>query len=262
MADPLSIAASLSSVITIIDALARVTSKLDHIRTQWQESELVCLQLRTQVSILRAAMSKIQEWMEDSSDESHHLLVMDLESALKCCNLLVCKLDGDIAELARNENGDLHTRSKVILILQSRGIDQVSRMLERQTSSINLLLTACNSESLSDQQRLLTKPKLRRALEKVRKDSASLIVHRDATSLVTESTDNMSKFSRVFDFDGELLSSKVYAPTIRHAFRRLSRRQKDNIDAETYALDHIEPVNSRKANSEDRKVVLLGRYNT
>lgn len=60
-------------------------------------------------------------------------------------------------------------------------------------------------------------------MESIRKDSASLIVHSDRSSLLTSYTDNLSKLSVRFDFDGELFSSKVYESVFRGPVKRSLR---------------------------------------
>jgi len=66
------------------------------------------------------------------------------------------------------------------------------------------------SNAVVDQRQLLEKKSTRTAIDKVERDSASLIVQRDSSSLRTYYTDNLSKLSLAFGFDNELRNSKVY----------------------------------------------------
>jgi hypothetical protein len=62
-------------------------------------------------------------------------------------------------------------------------------------------------------------------------DSASLFVHRDSASLISQWTDNLSKLSAVFSFDRELFVSKVYERAIRGSVKKALRRQQGDTQA-------------------------------
>lgn len=53
----------------------------------------------------------------------------------------------------------------------------------------------------------------------------SLLVHRDSSSFVSRWTDNLSKLSHVFEFDKEVLSTRVYENVFRNTFKRSIRHQ-------------------------------------
>jgi len=59
----------------------------------------------------------------------------------------------------------------------------------------------------------------------VEKDTASLVVHRDADSVVTSSSISSSQLAVKFDFDRELFVTKVYERWIRHRLRRTRQNQ-------------------------------------
>lgn len=53
----------------------------------------------------------------------------------------------------------------------------------------------------------------------------SLYVHRDTASLISKMTDNMSKISRVFEFDSNIFSTGVYERAFRGSVRDLLKRR-------------------------------------
>jgi hypothetical protein len=71
----------------------------------------------------------------------------------------------------------------------------------------------------------LEKPKVRKALSRTKADSVSLLVHRDNASFASKWTDNLSKLSYIFDFDTEVLSSKVYERIFRSSLKQLVRQR-------------------------------------
>jgi hypothetical protein len=94
-----------------------------------------------------------------------------------------------------------------------------------------------SSKAISDQKALLEKSSTRKTLGRARGDSASLIVHRDENSLLSYYTDNLSKFSKAFNFDAELLGSWVYERAVRRLLKVALKRQ--HLDAELVANSKI-----------------------
>ena len=87
-----------------------------------------------------------------------------------------------------------------------------------------------SSRSLSEQRSLLLDKDNRRILERVKDDSSSLVVLLDPASLhssMSGSTDRESLWSRAFDFDDDLLGSKVYKGQIRSLMKQLSGKRVD-----------------------------------
>ena len=74
------------------------------------------------------------------------------------------------------------------------------------------------SNAINEQKRLLEQKSTRAAIDIVKRDSASLVVHRDTSLCSTTHTDKLSKVSRVFGFKDELRSSKVNNRAWRSTF--------------------------------------------
>jgi guanine nucleotide-binding protein G(i) subunit alpha len=80
MADPLFSTAT--SIVGIIDLLARTTSRLGELKERWRQTDFVFINLIAQLSALKAALNKLQGWIDAEMDDAHHLLVMDLEVSI------------------------------------------------------------------------------------------------------------------------------------------------------------------------------------
>lgn len=261
MADPLTCIGAAASVGGIIDMLSRSISLISWVAEQWKDAQLAFLSLQTQLRVLRGALSEIQKWFQSSgADEVHHQLTMDLDSVLLCCKSLVSRLDSHLGSLRRDASGQLGTIAKVKLILGGRNIGEIQKMVEQQTGALNLLLTACNSNALLDQKKLLVKKSTRSVISKVEKDSASLIVHRDDGSLRTAFTDNLSKISRVFQFDADLLSSKIYGRAWRSSLTMSLRSPKAMPQQFTIAGGSGAVVPTTGNVSTEVRILLLGKF--
>ncbi|EXJ67286.1 guanine nucleotide-binding protein subunit alpha, other [Cladophialophora psammophila CBS 110553] len=221
MADPISIIGTVGLVANIIDVVGKTNSTIRELRNDWKEADLTFLSLTTQLTALRAALIKIKEWMDsDLGDARYH---------------------------------------KAKLALGGKNVDNIQKLIEQQTSALTLLLTACNCKTISEQKGLLEKSSTRNVLRRMELDSASLLVHRDSASLISQWTDNLSKLSAIFSFDRELFVSKIYERAFRGSIKESLRRQQGDTQAKvrSQAIDRGLEQDSRRLRREC-KVLLLG----
>ncbi|KAK7182788.1 hypothetical protein PSPO01_11127 [Paraphaeosphaeria sporulosa] len=143
LADPLTIFGAASAG-QIIDILTKAVSVLDTLRVQWQNSDIALLSLTSQLGALSIALGKIQEWMESDSEEVHHQLTMDLETAHDCCNTLANKVYHEVGNLQKSPGGSLRTTAKARFLSKKSGIGELKSMIDLHVVTLTLLLTACN----------------------------------------------------------------------------------------------------------------------
>jgi hypothetical protein len=144
MAEPLSIIGAVGSIAGIIDVLGRSISTIYALRSQWKDADLSLLNLVSQLTALRVALNKIKKWTELDRGEPQLQLVMDLDGSITCCEILVENIDAQVSSMLRKPDGTLEVSGKLKLILSSKEMDNLQKMIERQTSALTLLLTACN----------------------------------------------------------------------------------------------------------------------
>ncbi|KAJ4290969.1 hypothetical protein N0V90_010165 [Kalmusia sp. IMI 367209] len=215
MADPLTVIGGVASTVQIIDILTKAVAVLNTLRAQWQSSDIALISLTSQLGALSAALSKIQEWMESAIEEVHHQLVMDLNTAINCCKMLAAKVYTEISDLQSGNGGKMLATAKARFLFRRSGVGELQNMIDRQTATLTLLLTACNSKSLSKQQEILGASGVRKRMDIVQKDSESLHVLADTSSFLSRNTERSSRLSMLFDFDEQLFSSKPYKAMIR-----------------------------------------------
>ena len=101
----------------------------------------------SQLTVWRAALTKIREWAEVESEvEGDHYEILDqLSPLLQSCQMLATKVDGGIQDVQKlsttvgfvTKNEDFQTSIAEMGKLQG--------FIDKQTSALNLLLTACNT---------------------------------------------------------------------------------------------------------------------
>lgn len=219
MADPLSIVGSAVSIIGLIDVVSKSLSTLSYLRWQWKGADLILLHLTSQLTSLKAALFQIKEWMDIEHDEIHDSLTTSLHTTLQCCGVLANLLEGELAKYQTSEQ-TLRRASKAKLAFSAGTFQQVSQMVDSQTSALHMLLTVCRCKTTSKQQEVLEDSGSQMILGRVQQDSASLVAQHDTLSLLSGHSDNLSKLSMKFDFDAQLFGSRVYAPMVRCAFKK------------------------------------------
>ncbi|KAK4187763.1 G-protein alpha subunit-domain-containing protein [Podospora australis] len=249
MADPLSILGAVVSVAGLIDILSRAIGVINDLRAQYKDADLMLMSLKSQLLVLRTGLSKIWDWAETNPTSTHYQLFMDLDSVILCCQTLTSRLDSQL-------------------------------MIERQTSALTLLLTACNTKSLSEQQELLSVSAVRTVISTVEHDSSSLIVHDDRSSICTVETDTMSNAAATFSFDSELVPSRVYdrawrSTMLTNVMPRTRRTLSDAttivppeapmlvpiyLDSETQNVENKPPF--ALAGVKEHKILLIGAGNS
>ncbi|KAF2114217.1 G-protein alpha subunit-domain-containing protein [Lophiotrema nucula] len=227
MADPLSIIGAVGAVANIIDLVTKTIDSLREVRGRWKEVDLAFLSLASQLTALRAALKKIQEWAtSDLSQESDYQALMDLDMSINCCSLLVEKFDAFLSGLTETPDAPLNFTGKLKFSFGIKDLEGIQKMVEGQVSALTLLLTAFNCKSMSEQKALLQSPRARGIIDRMETDSASLIVHRDSSSFISNWTDNLSRFSIRFDFDRELFVTRVYERIFRISVKDALRRRR------------------------------------
>ncbi|PNP61292.1 hypothetical protein FNYG_13978 [Fusarium nygamai] len=236
MADPLSIIGTAGAIANIIDVLTKTITTVCDMRQAWKIADLSVFAFENQLNLLKFALFEIQKWTESRSSEQSHQLVMQVDSCVTCCRLLIGKIDGEVSQFQKNVARDLELGSKLSFLFKTKDMEQIQRMVDQQTHTLTLLLSACNSNAFEEQTRILQQPKLVRALQDMDRDTASLIVHRDSDSIIIATSVSSSRWSVQFAFDRELFITKVYDKWIRKlatARRSNSHGSKDTPSAPT-----------------------------
>jgi guanine nucleotide-binding protein G(i) subunit alpha len=145
MADPLTIIGAAASVSSIVDLLGKTVSTLNTLHSRWKEADFTFINLIAQLIALKAALSKLQEWMDNTDvDEPHHQLVMDLEASVTCCRMLIRRIDSEVEDIRQKSGTGLDAQSKIKLLMKNGTLEELQKMVDRQTSALTLLLTVCN----------------------------------------------------------------------------------------------------------------------
>jgi hypothetical protein len=144
MAEAVAVLGAAASVVSIIDVLARCIGTVRDLRDQWNDADLIVHNLVTQLVAFKAALTKIKEWSDSDSAEKHHQLKMDLDDSVTWCRTLAGLVNTLLSDLQQGPAGTLDRIAKARLLFGSKSMEDLQKMIDRQTNALNLLLNACN----------------------------------------------------------------------------------------------------------------------
>ena len=144
--DPITIIGTAGAVANIVDVVSKTINSLRELRNRWKDANLAIFNLIVQLTTLKAALNRICEWISSDLEDipQHHQLVMDLQDSVACCRMLVQTMDNQIADLVLDEANGLDLPSKIKVVFETKISEDFQKYIDRQTSALNLLLTACN----------------------------------------------------------------------------------------------------------------------
>ena len=144
MADPITLIGTAGAAANIVQVLSSTITSLFELHQQWKDTDFVFMNLAGQFVALKLALTKIQEWMESEPAELHHQLIMDLDLSLTCCQMLLGKMNVHLSDLRCKDDGRLDTASRIRLITGGKPMQELQKMVKRQTNALSLVLIACN----------------------------------------------------------------------------------------------------------------------
>ncbi|KAG7290310.1 hypothetical protein NEMBOFW57_000309 [Staphylotrichum longicolle] len=230
--DPITAVSTLGAVVGIIDVITKSISGLREVGARYKDAEFTVAALVSQLVTLRAALTKIREWMDSQPVESHYQLVLDLGDTLSFCGILTDKLESEVLRCNRSPRGLLKAQSKLKFAVGGKSIEDLQNMVLHQTNALNLVVAAYNLGP-TEQRAFLESSRIRQVFNTTKDDVSSLYVHRDSASIATKLTDRLSLFSREFAFDRVLWVSKVYkdaSPRLLEAMRERARQKEDEAE--------------------------------
>ncbi|KAI1504818.1 hypothetical protein F5X99DRAFT_349869 [Biscogniauxia marginata] len=250
--DPASIVGITGFAVNLVELLGKTIKSVCDAYDKWRDADLFFLSLRAQLGALKTALISIKSWLTYNTEDVHYLLQMELGESMNCCKALITKIDQFVQEVNDDASGvnQLSLRGRARIAFSGASMEDVLRMVDRQTHSMNLLLNACNCNTLAAQKSLLDTPETRNALKQTKEDSASLYVLRDIDSFWSRTTSRItgvsSKLSLIFDFDRELFTSRVYNLVHREAMKQSIRQKGASRGSPGVERISVGPITTRR----------------
>lgn len=236
----------------IIDLAANCVLRLQLAAKRHQKPDLTTTLLLSHLSTLRSTLSQLQTWLTPSDflTSQHHHLITVVDAVLASCHLLLSVLNDQIAEIDNADRHVLDRFTKARLEANHKVTITCVGHISHLTISLDVLLLAfrwygcgkwtlrcsystnlLHSKSQIEQLALLQDQQTRYILYQVRDDASALAEVRDEMTMKTilltgeenlmetQASPSPEPVSPTFEFENELLKSKVYREGLRACAR-------------------------------------------
>ena len=134
-----------AGVSTILGALGKSISTLNTFRVHLSDAELNIELLIGQLQTVQAALRQVQAFLTTLSQPlslDDQTMIIDLDSSLNHCKLLVQYIDNQISKFAWTPGSRITATKLVTLLAEDKATKSCLTRLDHQVSALNLCLTA------------------------------------------------------------------------------------------------------------------------
>ncbi|KAG8529514.1 uncharacterized protein KY384_006151 [Bacidia gigantensis] len=212
-----------ASAITVVQLCADCLHRLGRLKDRYKNADLSLRLLATQLSTLLTALRQISRLIDDSQRDIISQIVPELITSLDSCKLLIETLNNRLARLELSVDKGLTFRKKTQALWGERERSDFSNLLGHNVAALQLLLTALQCRSQSEQMTLLEQSASRQTIYRARDETSSLLwLHDDESHDTRRSvcTQNSELLDLSFVFDQEVFSSRAYFTTMKSNMKK------------------------------------------
>lgn len=198
--------AGISSIVQVIDSVARVAKRLNEIRQSYNNVALNTTLVASQLSTIRAALEALYEWRSSDRDSTgpSKQLDKDLGMSLSCCAILISVIDRKL-----DDSGYMPgLKQKIKYFWLEDILKEYVSNLEGQVRALQLLLTIFQCRTEAEKRQKLGNQESRSIIEQLRAETVSLALDdtdsQDAASVLSLDP------SVNLDVDSILMKSPAY----------------------------------------------------
>lgn len=140
MAEAIAVIGTAGALVNIIDVVSKSVASINALRNAWNDADLTLVCLEIELSSLALVFTRLHTWFEREDVELHYCIELQLQKSISCCKLL----EGILAGLSRSNDDTLTFSGRTKFVIGKEGLDDLEGLIQRQTSALTLLLTACN----------------------------------------------------------------------------------------------------------------------
>ena len=241
--DPASILGLTTTAFGVVDRLAKTLNFLINLSTKLKYANAQIALLIGYLGSLNAAISEIADIVKGLSGRiEYQKLAQSLDTALECTKFSLSFLEMKLESLS--DSDDQRTLlDKVTFILRGAEFEEYINGVSRYINALNLLLSALQSRSILEQRGILDNSEADGIMISMEDETSSLFCLGDSQSVISKRTENSETSSALdvtFEFDTEILSSKIYAVAYRSHLRQAiaSRKRLDTLELQEEAEDN------------------------
>ncbi|KAF7503186.1 hypothetical protein GJ744_004219 [Endocarpon pusillum] len=228
--DPVSIIGITASAFTLVDRLGTTLNFILQLSTKFKHADAKITLLIGYLASINAAIFEIAKIVKTLPEGTQYEKLVDsLNTTLECTKLSLSFLESKIGGLRSNPQDETSMINKITIILKDAEFNEYINGISHYVNALNLLLNVLQSRSLLEQQGTLNSAEAQSIIEAMEDETSSIFCIADSRSITSRQSIG-SEYSAALDisfqFDNEILSSRIYAVTYRSHLRRVIASKK------------------------------------
>lgn len=170
--------AGISSIVQVIDSVARVAKRLNEIRESYNNVALHTNLVASQLFTIRRALEALYEWRSSDRDSTgpSKQLDKDLGMSLSCCAILISVIDGKLDDSGYTPG----LKQKIKYLWLEDTLKEYLSNLEGQVRALSLLLTIFQCQTEAEKRKKPGNEEIRSIIEHLRAETVSLVLDNTA----------------------------------------------------------------------------------
>ena len=232
--DPISIVGIAGTAYSVVDRVAKIINLFLKLSTRFRTTNAKVTSLIGYLASLNASVSEIAGIVEGLSDhERYRELASSLGTTLHCTTTSMSFLESMITALKLDSRGEMSKLNKISILLKSEEFDEYLKGINIYVNALNLHLNALQSRSLLEQRGVLNSVDAQQLMTAIKDETSSLFCLADnlsATSQRTRNTELSMALDMSFEFDSQILSTRIYTAAYRSHLRQAITARKMGLD--------------------------------
>ncbi|KAI0878301.1 hypothetical protein GGS24DRAFT_508760 [Hypoxylon argillaceum] len=218
--DPATIFQIVGTVVSLGDTVIWCITRLNTLKAQFHDAPIIVTSMIGQLYIVKIAQDQLSPLNSPnfSSDPRYRQLADQIGNALDSFGPILLALGQQLDQYDGMVAGQMTEKTRIGFLHCEREMTNLSILLDRQVSALNLLLQAIQCRTWTQQSVLVTQRESQSIIQLAQDCSSSLVGLEDVASFISEDTEAISTR---FEFDDILRGTLLYQEAERSHLRQL-----------------------------------------
>ncbi|KAF2963450.1 hypothetical protein GQX73_g10120 [Xylaria multiplex] len=223
--DPATIFQIVGTVVSLGDAVIKCITRLSTLKAQFHDAPIIVTSMIGQLHMVKIAQDQLSPLISPNfaRDARYRQLASQIGNALDSFGPILLVLGQQLDRYEGIDAARMKARSRLGFLHGEREMTNLSILLDRQVNALNLLLSAMQCRTWTQQTEIITQKESQSILRLAQDCSSSLVSLEDVASFISENTDAIST---QFEFDDVLRSTLLYQTAERSHLRQAIRAKK------------------------------------
>ncbi|TGJ81406.1 hypothetical protein E0Z10_g7353 [Xylaria hypoxylon] len=223
--DPATIFQIVGAVVSLGDVVIGCITRLSALKAQFHDAPIIVTSMIGQLHMVKIAQDQLSPLNSPNftHDARYRQLASQLGNALDSFGPILLALGQQLDRYEGIGADRMTARNRMGFLHGEREMTNLSILLDRQVNALNLLLSAIQCQTWTQQSDIITQKESQSILRLAQDCSSSLVGLEDVASFISENT---AAISTQFEFDDVLRSTLLYQAAERSHLRQALRAKK------------------------------------